>query len=161
MRRNGTTLPVPITLDLRGFQRRQPRAAIHWHLQQLGPGETLHLVLDPSTEHGNLLATLCGCGGEIVSAHCDTRARTLVVRRASLRALAEELDMRGARCPVPVIEARRRMRHMVCGEILKLRTDCTGAPAEVNAWTANSAQVLLLAQRHEGAGEHVFLIGRQ
>lgn len=159
--RHGTTLAVTTVLDLRGFQHRQPRAALRWHLQQLAPGELLQLVLDPDYSDGALLMSLCACGGELIAVDVRGGVRILSVRCAPAPIASDELDMRGARCPLPVIEARRRMRHMGRGAVLKLRTDCTSAPADVGAWAANSPQVLLLAHRHEGMAGHVFLIGRQ
>ncbi|MGE0081123.1 MAG: sulfurtransferase TusA family protein [Thiohalomonadaceae bacterium] len=159
--RRGTNSPVIAVLDLRGFRRRQPRAALHWHLQHLPAGGLLQLILEPGHGHDTLPVHLCACGGEIIAAEERDGARILSVRRAPAPVVSEELDMRGARCPLPVIEARRRMRRMARGSVLKLRTDCTSAPTEVGAWAANSVQVQLLAQRHEGAAGHVFLIGRQ
>lgn len=146
-------------LDLSGFRRRLPRAAIAWHVGRLGPGDLLQVALDSDADRDLLLAAIRGCGGEVVAS--DAGRQRFTVRNGGARAVTEELDMRGARCPMPVIEARRRVRRMSPGEVLKMLSDCTGAPAEVGTWTAQSADVALLGSWRQGGGDHVFLLGRR
>jgi TusA-related sulfurtransferase len=148
----------PLELDLSGFRRRLPRAAIAWHVGQLGVDDNLTIILDPAADSGSVVEALRSCGGEFVRTEIGERGQLLTVRWSRVRSITRELDMRGRRCPVPVIEARRQLRGMSSGEVLKMFADCTGAPAEVDTWAANSANVALLDTWSQGP-DHVFLIG--
>jgi len=148
----------PFELDLSGFRRRLPRAALAWHIDRLGAEESLPIILDPATDNSAVEEALRCCGAEIVHRDTDEQGVHLTVRKSTVRSIIRELDMRGRRCPDPVIEARRQLRRMSSGEVLKMFADCTSAPAEVSAWSKNSANVSLLDTWSQGA-DHVFLIG--
>lgn len=148
----------PLELDLSGFRRRLPRAAIAWHVERLGIDDTLPIILDRAADSGSVVEALRCCGAELVSTEVGERGQLLTVRKSRVRSITRELDMRGRRCPAPVIEARRQLRGMSSGEVLKMFSDCTGAPAEVDTWAANSANVSLLDTWRQGP-DHVFLIG--
>ena len=48
------------------------------------------------------------------------------------------LDVRGEKCPYPFIRTKWQMEKMECGEILKVITDDSEAPYNINAWTKKS-----------------------
>jgi tRNA 2-thiouridine synthesizing protein A len=148
-------------LDLRGFRRRLPRAAIAWHVGRLGPTQLLQVALDPDSDGKSLLVAIRCCGGEVVATEEGPERRRFTVRNRGLLTVTQELDMRGARCPAPVVEARRRLRRMSPGEVLRMVSDCTGTPAEVGSWAAQSVDFALLDAWHQGARDHVFLLGRR
>jgi tRNA 2-thiouridine synthesizing protein A len=156
-----STFIPSVIVDLGGFHRRQPRALISWYLGHLKPGQELLLLLHPDADRETYSQLVRCCGGSVIAVCKHHGQRGLVVRRATLGTAPRELDLLGLRCPIPVIEARRRVQRMKAGEVLKLRTDCTSAPAEVRAWAAQSSLVHLLGQGHEGARGHVFLLGRR
>lgn len=147
-----------VKLDLRGFHRRLPRATISWHVGQLADGDVLALILDIDANTRSAIKAIRCCGAEIVTEEELGDRRLLKVRRSSILPAAQELDMRGRRCPMPVIEARRKLQAMPSGEVLKLLTDCTSAPAEVSAWAANSSDVAFIDSWRQGS-DHFYLLG--
>ena len=67
------------------------------------------------------------------------------------------LDMRGAICPGPVVEAKKLLNGMHKGEVLQLVSDCPGIRADVKSWI--KATGLELADARETApGEYLFHI---
>ena len=44
------------------------------------------------------------------------------------------LDAGSARCPTPVLVAKKQLMGLKAGQILKLTTDCASAPVEMNSW---------------------------
>lgn len=53
------------------------------------------------------------------------------------------LDMRGARCPVPVIELDKRLHNIDHGKTVKLVTDCNAARDEIETWARATGHELL------------------
>jgi TusA-related sulfurtransferase len=78
-------------------------------------------------------------------------------RRVSPNAV---LDMRGATCPGPVVEAKKLLNGMLKGEVLQLISDCPGIQADVRSWV--KATSLELADTRESAsGEYQFYIRKR
>ena len=146
-------------LDISGFSRRLPKAAIRWQLAQLPVGHYLTLILTAGLTRDDLQTALQHCDARIVAEQLDKGRLHLFItrRRPPLQLL--ELDMRGRRCPTPIIEARRQLRQMGIGEQLRMRTDCTGIANEVDTWTTQNPHVALLNKWRQ-CDEQVFLLGR-
>lgn len=53
------------------------------------------------------------------------------------------LDMRGAVCPGPIIEAKKLVNGMKSGEILRLISNCPGSRDDVEGWARNTGLALL------------------
>ncbi len=151
------SIDQPVELDLRGFHRRLPRAAIAWHISRLSEDGTLAIIVDSDVDNESVIEALRFCGAEIVSDDVRDDGRWLNVHKGNAHSITLELDMRGRRCPIPVIEARRKLQTMSSGEVLKLFTDCTSAPAEINAWAESSAGVAFLGEWSKGP-DHYFLL---
>jgi TusA-related sulfurtransferase len=78
-------------------------------------------------------------------------------RRVSPHAV---LDMRGATCPGPVVEAKKLLDGMRKGEVLQLVSDCPGIRADVRSWVKATGLELADA-RESAAGEYVFHIRKR
>ena len=48
------------------------------------------------------------------------------------------MDVRGEKCPYPFIRTKWQMEKMESGEVLKVITDDSEAPYNINAWTKRS-----------------------
>ena len=68
-------------------------------------------------------------------------------------------DLRGFRCPLPVLKARVRLKALRPGERAWLRTDDPLATVDVPHFCAEAEQ-RLVAERAEGDGSHWFLVER-
>jgi tRNA 2-thiouridine synthesizing protein A len=70
----------------------------------------------------------------------------------------EELDARGLLCPLPVLKARRRLKAMAPGRVLRLIASDPAAVVDVPHFCAESGHALLGTAEEEGA--QVYLIRR-
>jgi tRNA 2-thiouridine synthesizing protein A len=61
-----------------------------------------------------------------------------------------ELDARGLSCPLPVLRARRRMRSLAPGAVLRLLATDPGAVRDVNAMCAASGDRLIESREADG-----------
>ena len=59
------------------------------------------------------------------------------------------LDMRGALCPGPVLEARRVLEGMKSDEVLRLVTSCPAARDEAGAWTRAEYDIVTPARGYK------------
>lgn len=53
------------------------------------------------------------------------------------------LDMRGAVCPGPIVEARRILEAMQPGEVLRLVSSCSAARDDIASWASSTGHALL------------------
>jgi TusA-related sulfurtransferase len=67
------------------------------------------------------------------------------------------LDIRGAVCPGPIVEAKKLLNGMQSGEVLKLISDCPGVKTDIGGW-ASATGMTLLEAIDSGAGIHEFYI---
>jgi tRNA 2-thiouridine synthesizing protein A len=57
-----------------------------------------------------------------------------------------ELDCRGMRCPLPVIELAKNMRNVGIGEVVRVLADDPAAANDIAAWCRMKGQELLRSQ---------------
>ena len=69
------------------------------------------------------------------------------------------LDTIGLLCPLPVLKARKRLKSMEKGEVLRLLTSDPAARIDVPQFCAESGHTLLGIEE-TGAGTRAFLIRR-
>ena len=62
----------------------------------------------------------------------------------------ETLDARGLLCPLPVLKVQKRMRLLAAGEELIVLTDDPAAEIDMPHYCAESGNVLVSAEDHEG-----------
>ena len=67
------------------------------------------------------------------------------------------LDMRGATCPGPIVEAKKLLDGMRKGEVLQLTSDCPGIRADVRSWV-KATGIALADAREVAPGEYQFYI---
>jgi TusA-related sulfurtransferase len=157
------SVPKPhVTLDMLGAACPGPMIGARRVLDDLLAGEVLLLKSDCPGTRDDLLSWPKYADVEIVKTEKLPRGGTAYYirkgkgRRVSANAV---LDMRGATCPGPVIEAKKLLNGMRKGEVLQLLSDCPGIRADVRSWV--KATGLELADARESApGEYVFHIRR-
>lgn len=71
---------------------------------------------------------------------------------------ARVLDLRGARCPTPIVKARDVLKTMAVGEVLRVEATDPGSILDFQGWAKASKAVALVEQQTvEEAGQKVFV----
>jgi tRNA 2-thiouridine synthesizing protein A len=158
-----TELPRPdVKLDLSGLTCPAPLLGAKRVVDDLEPGQILELVSDCPGTRDDLFIWARQTGNDLLRAEpLAGKRHVFFIRKGRGKAMRAQvtLDMRGAVCPGPVLEARRVLDGMKPDEVLRLVTSCPAARDEVNAWT-RATQVRLAAEREIGAGEWEFYLRR-
>ncbi|HEY0635633.1 MAG TPA: sulfurtransferase TusA family protein [Gammaproteobacteria bacterium] len=149
-----------VTLDLSGFRRRFPTRLLRWQVGQLRVAEQAVIAVSNDLDAARLLVELGQCGAEVCSETEAGGGRHYQICKGANTA-AEELDVRGLRCPFPVVEARHRLRALAPHVMLRLITDCTAAAQEIGTWAARNPQVALVGAWREHGSEQIFLLSRE
>ena len=75
------------------------------------------------------------------------------------------LDVRGAKCPVPIVKAKKMIDTMGVGELLEVLATDPGSVADFQGWAKMSKQATLKEQRTEkdetGKEVYVHIIERK
>ncbi len=153
--------PPPIRLDMTGLSCPLPLLGAKKMLDDLPDGQSLVLISDCPGTGDDLRSWADQTGHEVIATErINGRRYAYTIRRPTLSAASRGsvvLDLRGASCPGPIVEARRLLRGMRPGEVLVLISNCPSAPADVDAWTADGA--VRLVDRFEPApGEFEFYL---
>lgn len=152
-----------VTLDMTGAACPGPMLGARKVLDQLLPGEVLRLVSDCPATRDDLASWPKYADVEILKVEKKTRGATAYyIRKGKAQRVTPNavLDLRGATCPGPVIEAKKLLKGMRQGEVLQLVSDCPGIRADVRSWV--KATGLELADTRESApGEYVFDIRKR
>jgi len=159
-----TTRPKPhVTLDMKGAACPGPLLGARRVLDELLAGEVLLLISDCPATRDDLHSWPKYADVEILKTAKLPRGGTgYYIRKGKAQRVSPNtvLDMRGATCPGPVIEARKLLKGMREGEVLQLVSDCPGIRADVRSWV--KATGLELADARESApGEYVFHIRKR
>lgn len=64
--------------------------------------------------------------------------------------MAEELDVKGLTCPLPVLRVKKRMRDLVAGAELRVLATDPGAPRDVEAFCVAAGHAFLGAREEGG-----------
>lgn len=70
--------------------------------------------------------------------------------------IAETLDATGLLCPLPVLKARKRLKALPAGAVLKMLADDPAAVIDVPHFCAESGHTLL--DQSEAEGAQIYLI---
>ena len=81
----------------------------------------------------------------------------MVLAHTSIFSTNVTLDIRGAVCPGPIVEAKKLLNGMQSGEILKLVSDCPGVQSDIEGWAAATG-ITLLENIEVSASTHEFYI---
>jgi TusA-related sulfurtransferase len=70
-----------------------------------------------------------------------------------------ELDVRGAKCPVPIIKARQELNQLQLGQVLKVLTTDPGSVNDFKGWAKTAKNVELVGQEQisADAGQTVYV----
>ena len=132
-------------------------------LDDLLAGEVLLLISDCPGTKDDLLSWPKYADVEVLKSRKVAQGGTeYYIRKGKARRVSPNtvLDMRGATCPGPVVEAKKLLNGMHKGEVLQLVSDCPGIRADVRSWV--KATGLQLADARESApGEYVFQIRKR
>lgn len=158
-----TRLKAHVTLDMKGAACPGPMLGARRVLDELLAGEVLLLISDCPATKDDLYTWPKYADVEILKTEKLARGGTgYYIRKGKARGMSPNavLDMRGATCPGPVIEAKKLLNAMRAGEVLQLVGDCPGIRADVRSWV--KATGLELADARESApGEYVFHIRKR
>ena len=156
-------LKAHVTLDMKGAACPGPLLGARRVLDDLLPGEVLLLVSDCPATRDDLYSWPKYADVEILKSEKQARGATrYYIRKGKGRRVSPNtvLDMRGATCPGPVLEAKKLLMRMQSGEVLQLVSDCPGVRADVRSWV--KATGLELADARERApGEFEFHIRKR
>ena len=156
------TEPPHVKLDLSGLTCPAPLLGAKRVVDDLEPGQVLELVSDCPGTRDDLFIWARQTGNDLLRVeHEGGKRHVFTIRKGKGPAPRAHvtLDMRGAVCPGPVLEARRVLEGMKPDEVLRLVTSCPAARDEVSAWT-RATRVTLAGEREIGAGEWEFYLRR-
>ena len=158
------TYPKPhVTLDMTGAACPGPMLGARRVLDDLLAGEVMLLVSDCPATKDDLLSWPNYADVEVLKTRRMARGGTgYYIRKGKARRVSPNavLDIRGAACPGPIVEAKKLLNGMRKGEVLQLVSDCPGIRADVRSWV--KATNLELADARESApGEYVFHIRKR
>ena len=150
-----------VRLDMTGLSCPLPLLGAKKMLDDLPDGQRLVLISDCPGTGDDLRAWANETGHEVIGAETlNGRRIAYTIRRRQALSPGNGnvvLDLRGATCPGPILEARRLLQGMQPGEVLVLISNCPGAPGDVEAWTADGS--IRLVDRFEPApGEFEFYL---
>ncbi|WP_284014836.1 sulfurtransferase TusA family protein [Halobaculum litoreum] len=64
--------------------------------------------------------------------------------------IAETLDVKGASCPMPVIETKQATDDLAAGEVLEVLATDSGSVSDIAGWADGTPGVELLDQTDDG-----------
>ena len=147
-------------VDLTGLTCPGPVLGAKEILDALKDGQVLLLLSDCPGTRDDLHAWARQTGNEVIRTEARARGATgYYVRKGRSRAIAvhAKLDLRGAVCPGPIVEAKQLLKGMGPGEVLKLVSDCPGIGDDIAGW-ARITGVDVVAIGEAGAGAHEFYL---
>jgi TusA-related sulfurtransferase len=160
-RKTGTKLPKPnVTLDMSGLACPGPLLGAKRVLDELLAGEILLLISDCPATRDDLLSWPKYSDVEVLKTTKRARGGTgYFIRKGKNRRISPNavLDMRGATCPGPIVEAKKLLNGMHKGEVLQLLSDCTGIRSDLRSWAKATGQELV-DSREISPGEYQFHI---
>lgn len=71
-----------------------------------------------------------------------------------------ELDVRGLRCPLPILRTKKKLAELASGQVLKVVATDPGTAKDFEAFTRQTGHELLESTRSEGE-EFVFRLRRK
>lgn len=155
-------LHVDATLDLRGLSCPGPLLGAKKLLDELAAGQVLLLLSDCPGTQADLFSWVKFTNNEI--ARTERRAdggHAYYLRKGRTEHVTASavLDLRGAVCPGPIVEAKKLLNGMRPGETLRLVSNCPGIRQDVADWV-RATGLKLVATAEIGPGEYEFYLGK-
>lgn len=135
------------TMDLTGIALHRLLPELRRALSAVDVGEVVRFVCDAPGVAEDVRAWARHLGYEITDLVRRGRLVHVDVRNGDPWTPWRTLRLEGERCPRPAVEARRALAAMPPGAVLKLVSDCPGAPTDIPAWAARTGHMLLGATR--------------
>jgi TusA-related sulfurtransferase len=150
-------------VDVTGLTCPGPILGAREILDGLKDGQVLLLISDCPGTRDDIFAWAQQTGNEVI--HTEPRSRGATgyyVRkgRADTIPAHARLDLRGAVCPGPILQAKQLLKGMRAGEVLKLVSDCPGVRDDIVGW-ARTTGVELVSSAQTGAGAHEFYLRKR
>lgn len=156
-----SALPKPhLTLDLSGLACPGPLLGAKRVLDELLAGEVMLLISDCPATRDDLRSWPKYSDVEVLKvAKRPQGGFGFYIRKGKGGRVSPNsvLDMRGATCPGPIIEAKKLLDGMRKGEVLRLLGNCSGIRADLRSW-AKATGHKLLDTREVAPGEYEFHI---
>jgi TusA-related sulfurtransferase len=156
-------LPVPaVTLDMCGRSCPAPLLGAKKIVDDLKPGEVLLLYSDCPGTQDDLFSWSKYTDNEVLRSEKRADGKhAYYIRRGRAQHVAPSaiLDLRGAVCPGPIVEAKKLLGSMKGGETLKLVSNCPGVADDVADWI-KATGYRLLETDEIGPGEFEFYIAK-
>jgi TusA-related sulfurtransferase len=156
-------LHVDVTLDLRGLSCPGPLIGAKKLIDELSPGQVLLLLSDCPGTQDDLFSWVKYTDNEIARTERRTdggHAYYLRKGRTQHMVANAVLDIRGAVCPGPIVEAKKLLNGMRSGETLRLVSNCPGIREDVADWV-RATGLILRASAEIGPGEFEFYLGKK
>ncbi|MBU1425557.1 MAG: sulfurtransferase TusA family protein [Gammaproteobacteria bacterium] len=151
---------VNVVLDMKGLSCPRPLIGAKRMVDELSTGQVLLLVSDCPGTPDDLFAWAKQTGNQILKTEKMPGGGTgyhIQKGQGSGHKANVSLDIRGAVCPGPIVEAKKLLNGMQDGEVLKLVSDCPGVQSDISGW-ATATGMTLLDTIEAGAGVHEFYI---
>lgn len=154
-----------VTLDMSGLSCPAPLIGAKKIVDDMESGQSLLLISDCPGTSDDLFAWARQTGNAVaVKEKLEGDRTAYLITRGSGKTSAPKahvtLDMRGATCPGPILEAKKMLDGMKSGEILMMASNCPGTPGDVEAWVRNTP--LELVERIEVArGSYEFYLRKK
>ena len=151
---------VNVVLDMKGLSCPRPLIGAKRMVDELATGQVLLLVSDCPGTQDDLFAWAKQTGNRILKTEKMPDGGTgYHIQKGQGRAHKANvtLDIRGAACPGPVVEAKKLLNGMQAGEVLKLVSDCPGVESDIAGW-ASATGMTLVDSIEPAPGLHEFYI---
>jgi len=152
---------VNVVLDMKGLSCPRPLIGAKRMVDELGAGQVLLLISDCPGTQDDLFAWARQTGNRILKTERMPEGGTgYHIQKGTVTkqpAANVTLDIRGAVCPGPIVEAKKLLNGMQPGEVLKLISDCPGVQSDIEGW-ATATGMTLLENIEVSAGMHEFYI---
>ena len=152
-----------VTLDMKGAACPGPLLGAKRVLDDLLPGEVMLLISDCPATRDDLRSWPKYADVEILKTEKLAGGGTgYYLRKGKARRVSPNavLDVCGATCPGPIVEAKKLLNGMRKGEVLQLVSDCPGIRADVRSWVKATGLELTDA-RERAPGEYQFNIRKR
>lgn len=151
---------INVVLDMKGLSCPRPLIGAKRMVDELSAGQVLLLISDCPGTQDDLFAWAKQTGNQILKAEKMPDGGTgYQIQKGKTHAhkASVTLDIRGAVCPGPIVEAKKLLNGMQPGEVLKLVSDCPGVQSDINGW-ASATGMTLLESFEADAGVYEFYI---
>jgi tRNA 2-thiouridine synthesizing protein A len=151
---------VNVVLDMKGLSCPRPLIGAKRMVDELSAGQVLLLVSDCPGTQDDLFAWTKLTGNQILKTEKMPEGGTgyyIQKGQAQVHNANVTLDIRGAVCPGPIVEAKKLLNGMQTGEVLRLVSDCPGVQSDIGGWASATGMTVLETVEAE-SGVHEFYI---